>query len=223
MAQHNNSQERKLERMLRVALFRRTCPDTMILSDYQLGLLNPTEHAQVHAHVARCPHCQAELARLKAFVVGHSTRPIDSGWIAGVGFEWQRLLQAGRKTGRVAIRLMREALALPLAPLPVRGKRDESSAYRRMALHPEQTGGLDVYAEVQRSGTAKDVCRLKVRAQVPGRWPELAGTVVRVRAGEWSREAVTDEDGQVVIEDIPAALVDMMMIEADPGADSGWN
>ncbi|BCX04011.1 MAG: hypothetical protein KatS3mg053_1949 [Candidatus Roseilinea sp.] len=209
-----SAQERRLERTLRVGLFRRSCPDTMMLSDYQLGLLGPTEHARVGAHVARCPHCQAELARLDAFLVD---RPTLSDWISDVGFEWRRLVRAGEQAGQVVIRLVKEALTPSLRPLPVRGEQDAAdfNVYRQIVLHPEQTGGLDVQAEVCRSAASENAWQVIVQVQSPERWPELAGTVVRVRAGSWRREAMTDEHGRAVVEDIPDELLDTMTIKVD--------
>ncbi|MCS6848638.1 MAG: zf-HC2 domain-containing protein [Anaerolineae bacterium] len=209
-----DAREHRLERALRVALFRRSCPDTMTLSDYQLGLLNSMEHARVHAHVARCPHCQAELARLDAFLAG---RPAISGWISDAGFEWRRLARAGEQAGQVVIRLVKDAL-MPLPRLlPVRGEAQvaDFSVYRQIVLHPEQTGGLDVQAEVRRSAAHEDAWQVIVKVQSPERWPELAGTAVKVQTGAWSREVITDEHGRAVVEGIPNALLDAMVIKVD--------
>jgi anti-sigma factor RsiW len=220
-----HAQEQRLERMLRAALFRRTCPDTMTLSDYQLGVLSPSEHVRVRAHVARCPHCQAELARLGTFL---ADQPVAPSWNAAAGFEWQWLGQVGRRAGRLIIRLAKQALSPPTPdPLPVRGVLDqanepsaEAGVYRRIALHVEETGGLDVQAEVQRGVADQESWRLTVRAQVPERWPDLAGTMVTVRAGTWLRQVTTDDEGQAVVEGIPDAFVDMITIEVDPDARS---
>ncbi|MCS6848641.1 MAG: zf-HC2 domain-containing protein [Anaerolineae bacterium] len=207
--------------MLRAALFRRSCPDTMTLSDYQLGWLGSAEHARVRAHVARCPHCQAELARLDAFLADRSVAP---EWIREVGFEWQRLVRAGGRAGKVVIRLVKEALTPSLRPLPVRGQRDdvneatEANVYRRIALHMEQTDGLDVQAEVRQSATVAGAWQVTVKALVPERWPDFSGTRVKVQAGPWSREAITDEYGQAIVDGVPNNDL-LMTIEAD-AADS---
>ncbi|BCX04014.1 MAG: hypothetical protein KatS3mg053_1952 [Candidatus Roseilinea sp.] len=214
-----DAHERKLARMMRAALFRRACPDTMTLSDYQLGLLGSVEHARVRAHVARCPHCQAELTRLDAFLADRSVAP---GWVKDVGFEWQRLVSAGSKAGKVMIRLMKEALTPGLRPLPVRGQLDEVSegtetdACRRIVLHLEQTSGLDVQAEVRQSAAVPGAWQVMVKVLVPDRWPDLSGTPVKLQAGTWSREVVTDEYGQAVVDGVPHALDDLLMtIEVD--------
>lgn len=215
-----DAQERKLARMMRAALFRCSCPDTMTLSDYQLGWLGSAEHARVRAHVARCPHCQAELARLDAFLADRSVAP---GWVKDLGFEWRRLAQAGGRAGRIVIRLMKEALAPSLRPLPVRGQLDvtddvvEGGAYRRVALHLEQTDGLDVQAEVRQSEAVSGTWQVKVKALAPDRWPDFSGTLVKVQAGAWTREVTTDEFGQVVIDGVPRVQHDLLMtIEVDP-------
>ncbi|MFC1465798.1 MAG: zf-HC2 domain-containing protein [Candidatus Brachytrichaceae bacterium NZ_4S206] len=208
------TQEGRLERLVRVSLFRRSCPDTMTLSDYQLGLLSAVEHAHVRAHVARCPRCQAELARLDAFL---ADRPPITGWVSDVGFEWRRLVRAGGQAGQIVIRLVKDTL-MPLPRLlPVRGEEQvaDFNIYRQIVLHPEQTGGLDVQAEVWRSVTHESAWRVSVQVQSPARWPELAGTSVRVYAGDWSRDVVTDEHGRAVVEGVPDALLDMLTIKVD--------
>lgn len=209
-----STQEGRLERLLRVSLFRRSCPDTMTLGDYQLGLLSAVEHARVRAHVARCPHCQAELARLDAFL---TDRPAISGWISDVGFEWRRLAHAGEQVGRIVIRLVKDAVMPSPRLLPVRGEEQvaDFNIYRRIVLHPEQTGGLDVQAEVWRGATHESAWRVSVQVQSPARWPELAGTSVKVYAGDWSRDVVTDEHGRAVVEGVPDALLDMLTIKVD--------
>lgn len=207
-------QESRLERLLRVSLFRRSCPDTMTLGDYQLGLLSAVERARVRAHVARCPHCQAELARLDAFL---ADRLAISGWISDVGFEWRRLAHAGEQAGRIVIRLVKDALMPSPRLLPVRGEEQvaDFNIYRQIVLHPEQTGGLDVQAEVRRSATHEDTWQVTVQVQSPARWPELAGTSVKISAGAWSQEAVTDEHGRAVVGGVPDALLDMLTIKVD--------
>lgn len=217
-------QHRRLNSVLRAALFRRSCPDTMTLNDYQLGLLSRSEHARVSAHVERCPHCQAELERLMAFV-GEPERQTVRNWIAGVGFEWQRLIQAGKKTGKVVIRLVKDAIAPPPVPviLPVRGRgadANDANVHRRIALGPDQTGGLDVQAVVKRSSADQAAWSVALVAQVPSRWPNLAGTLVRVRAGDWQRQATTDADGRVVVDGIPDQLLDLLTIEVNPDPES---
>lgn len=219
-----DTHERRLARMMRAALFRRSCPDTMTLSDYQLGWLSSAEHARVRAHVARCPHCQAELARLDAFL---ADRSVASGWIRDLGFEWQRLVRAGGQAGKVVIRLVKEALTPSLRPLPVRGQLNDVSeataanVYRRIALHMEQTNGLDVQAEVRPSATLSGAWQVTVKALAPDRWPDFSGTLVKVQAGAWTREVTTDEFGQVVIDGVPRVQHDLLMtIEVDPGGNA---
>lgn len=57
-----------LNNALRASLYRRTCPTTMALGDYHLGLLAADEQTYIRNHLARCPHCQAELSRLAEFL-----------------------------------------------------------------------------------------------------------------------------------------------------------
>lgn len=56
------------EARLRQLLYRVECPDAQVLSDFRQGYLAPAQQREVATHVARCPHCTAELARLDSFL-----------------------------------------------------------------------------------------------------------------------------------------------------------
>jgi hypothetical protein len=56
------------EAHLRQTLYRADCPSAQTLGDYHHGFLNAAEQRAVASHLARCPHCAAELARLDQFL-----------------------------------------------------------------------------------------------------------------------------------------------------------
>ncbi len=58
----------RLEQRLATQLYRVACPDTSELGEWQLGMLPESQARILEAHVAICPHCQAELATLTSFL-----------------------------------------------------------------------------------------------------------------------------------------------------------
>lgn len=56
------------ERRLTVSLYRRECPPSLTLSEYQLGLLPATESRTIARHLRHCPHCTNELQILTAYL-----------------------------------------------------------------------------------------------------------------------------------------------------------
>lgn len=54
------------EFLLRQTLFRADCPSTLLLGEWQLGMV-PTEQAHpLQSHITHCPHCAAELAQIQS-------------------------------------------------------------------------------------------------------------------------------------------------------------
>ncbi len=61
---------RELERLQRDYLenfYRATCPDSLDLGEYLLGVLPKTERKMIERHVDDCPHCASELREMEAF------------------------------------------------------------------------------------------------------------------------------------------------------------
>jgi hypothetical protein len=56
------------ERRLTATLYRRECPPSLTLSEYQLGLLPTTESRMIVRHLHHCPHCTNELQLLTAYL-----------------------------------------------------------------------------------------------------------------------------------------------------------
>lgn len=57
----------KFEDKLGAALYRATCPDSLVLGEYQLGVLDEEHNTEVSQHLAECPHCTLELSQLERF------------------------------------------------------------------------------------------------------------------------------------------------------------
>lgn len=221
--------EHTLEVNLRAALHRQDCPPTMVLGEYQLGLLAESQAARLKAHLDRCPYCQAELTQLTDFLITETTAPAlmaeEAAWTQGDGFEWQYLPQAGR----VIIRLVGEALDAAahhlqqrwsppsgrLAPGGVRG----SQPLLEMTL----SQGIDDFEAVISVATRlKDPtqCNITIKVNIPSRggWPNLAGTeVILKREGTTIATQATNAFGQVVFKEITPAELTKLSFEITPG------
>jgi hypothetical protein len=77
-----------IEDMLKRKLFRATCPHSVELGELHLGLVPRERAAQLHAHMAGCPHCMREFSQLQNFLqdvapdLEHSLADRVRVWIA---------------------------------------------------------------------------------------------------------------------------------------------
>lgn len=58
----------RMDRALSSTLYRWSCPPSQMLGDYQFGLLEPSQSAEVRSHVSTCAACTAELNALNTFL-----------------------------------------------------------------------------------------------------------------------------------------------------------
>lgn len=129
-----------IEKRLAAQLYRVTCPTTTELGDYHLHLMTGSQKDTVQKHVHGCPHCQAELAQLQAYLtdltpdVEHSLGERIQIWIA-------RLIPAGTMGG-----------GMPQPALALRGQEDGPLLYEagdaQLTLEvqddPEKTGARTI-------------------------------------------------------------------------------
>lgn len=66
--QQRSAELASLQQVAAARLFRATCPSSLELGEYHLGMLPPTRSASVQQHVAACPHCAQELTQLDSFL-----------------------------------------------------------------------------------------------------------------------------------------------------------
>ncbi len=212
--------EQKLDTILKAALYRRNCPDTMTLSNYQMGVLTKPEQGRVRAHLDRCSHCGSELSRLLTFLATEASAHVsESNWSQAPGFEWQRV----RETGQMVIRLLGQVLSPPQmlrpAAIAVKGQArglEEDDVVYRITLDPDDTGDLDIEASIRRDQDDPELGILVARVQSPSRWPELAGTLVWAAAGDWQAEGLSNDEGMVTLTGLPIALLDVLSIKVIP-------
>src|SRR5579884_4233590 len=58
----------RMEQILLKRLYRYDCPSSLVLGDYQLGLLDAPASEQIARHLESCVHCAHELATLGVFL-----------------------------------------------------------------------------------------------------------------------------------------------------------
>ena len=63
---------------LLASLYRATCPTSLQLGEYSLGLLPTQESTLIESHLVSCPHCSAELGQLDAFMAEPEPMPAPS-------------------------------------------------------------------------------------------------------------------------------------------------
>ena len=64
-----------LQHRMRARLYRSTCPSSMELGEYQLGLMPAAQVLVVSQHVRGCPHCRREIAGLEEFLAESDVQP----------------------------------------------------------------------------------------------------------------------------------------------------
>ena len=64
-----------MQNRLRARLYRSTCPPSMELGEYHLGLLPDSQALVVAQHVRGCPHCRREIAELEEFLAESDVQP----------------------------------------------------------------------------------------------------------------------------------------------------
>lgn len=120
-----------IERQLRFRLYRRTCPDTLTIGEYTLGMLPADAMLSIAEHLVDCTHCAAESRGYTSFFAEPDTPP-DRGGI---------------------LTTIRRLVALPLvAPKPVLaglrgGANDETAAYT--------ADGINIFVSVQRESRGR--------------------------------------------------------------------
>ena len=185
-----------LNQLFSALLFRADCPDTMLLGDFQRGLLTDVQQRNaVETHLQTCHHCATEVARLAALT--EAVTPQQPSFIC------QRL----DDLSQLVIRLLKPPATAPqLAAV----KGHSAELLHEITLRPDETDGVDVAVNVE--PTSARLCDVGVRVQIPARWPELAGVRVTLGAESPIAEQETDENGVVRFSDIERSLLESLTL-----------
>lgn len=218
------SDEESLEADLTAALYRQDCPETMLLGDYQMGLLAANEADPVAAHVARCPHCQAELARLAEFIGDEGSA---EAWQPGEGFAWRQAQETGQiiiKFGAEAVAAIRQKLAEGLQPpaadpLAFGGVRSGGASRVYEWNFNEGVADFEAIITLETDWQAPEQCDVVVDVNIPSRggWPKLADIEVVLKEAERViATQTTNPFGQAVFKQIPTAQLNRLRFEIGP-------
>jgi len=119
------------DRLLRHELFRRTCPSSITIGEYALGVLPSTQMLSLADHLIECPHCRAESRSFSSFLSEPDEPTPEPGILGAVR------------------RLLARPLAAPEPALSgLRGTADESTT-------TYAANGLRLTVSVQPAGPGK--------------------------------------------------------------------
>jgi hypothetical protein len=58
----------RMEDKLAAHLYRLTCPDSLELGEYEMGILPSARLSFIRSHLAECPHCRSEITGLQLYL-----------------------------------------------------------------------------------------------------------------------------------------------------------
>jgi hypothetical protein len=220
--------DKTLAARLRANFYRRDCPDTMILGEYQLGLLGEAEQSRLRAHLTLCPHCQTEFDRFVEFLAQEaSPSPVveEVSWNQEQDFKWRL-----GKAGQVIIHFISETLPQkfsnllqPLQPAYATAMRGAEQSARVLGHLSLVGAGQDLEVTITAEPKRDDstACTLIVEVNIPSRggWPHLANTEVMLKRNDTTLAArVTDAFGKAIFEEIALDELPLFAFELTPNA-----
>lgn len=170
-----------LQAGIRASVHRAECPDPLSLGEYQQGLIQGEKALLIHAHLAKCPHCQKEMAQLKEFL---TPRP-------GL-FERARVGIASLISG-----------GQPGIPAPAAGLRGRGEAPRIYAAEEVQIV-LNVQVDVRRP-------ERKVLAGLVMGLPPTGGEVHLLQGGDMIAYKVVDDLGHFSFPDLASGEYELSL------------
>ncbi|MCB9420732.1 MAG: carboxypeptidase regulatory-like domain-containing protein [Ardenticatenaceae bacterium] len=156
-----------IEKRLAAQLYRVTCPTPTELGEYHLHLISGTQADTIRQHLHICPHCQAELSQLQAYLTD-LTPDVERSLSERVQIWIARLIPAGTMGGGA----LQPALAL-------RGQDDGPLMYEAGAAQltlevqddPEKVGARAVLGLLIGVETVETVAHLWQNAQKTAQIP----------------------------------------------------
>lgn len=183
----------QLHNALTARVFRIDCPSPERLGEYHLNLLPPPEASAIRSHLTTCPHCQQEVAQLRAYLDALAPQ------IESRPLERARLLIA-RLIGGAGESFGMGGSTLSPAPLTVRGESEGPAIYG--------AGDIQVFLQVQEDAVQPD--RIAVIGLMLGM--SDANPEVQVwRADERITIVPVDDLGNFVIPPLEAGTYDLIV------------
>ena len=182
----------QLQGRMTAELYRITCPSTMELGEYQLGLLPGDQSAAVTRHLSECPHCSGEVAQLKGYM-GELAPELEFSPMERIKVLVAHLVGKREESGSP------QTPALALALTSVRGAEETPRLY--------QAGDAQIAIEIQDDAEQPD--RKMLLGLVTG--IDLRESRVQLWLGEQPlASAPVDELGNFVISNLAAASYELI-------------
>ncbi len=183
----------RLQERLANELYRFTCPSTLELGEYHLGILPSEQAAAVARHLVECPHCAREVAQLEGYMDELSPQ-LEFGPFERLKVWVAQLVERGRGVGRVG------APALTPACAGLRGQEEGTRVY--------QADDVQVVLEVQDDAGRQD------RRALLGLVTQIDGQEFEAhlwRAERLVATAAVDELGNFVIAGLTPGIYELIL------------
>jgi hypothetical protein len=131
----------RFQHRLTAQLYRLTCPSSMELGEYHLGILARDRVGAVARHLSECPHCTREVAELKEYL-GELAPDLEFSPLERVRVLVAQLVHGRRDPGRPGMPALTPAYA------GLRGAEEEPRLY--------QAEDIQVVIEVQQDAEQRD-------------------------------------------------------------------
>lgn len=162
----------------------------------RLALKRPVTGKVIAArlHVRHCQQCTRAIESLLTAIdtVGEKP-PWEQDRLGGI---WLNLARAFSPGDQLLLATKAREEKIPVE--------SEEMVYQ-FSLGTEETGNLDIEITAYRDEQAPERCTIFVKAEIPSRWPQLAGTEVVMEKGADAFSEKTDEEGVARFEKIPVA------------------
>lgn len=189
------------------ALYRITCPSSLQLGEYQLGLLPEPAAQAVTQHLCTCPHCTQELALLKAYLakVSPDLAPIPaSSLVERVRVRVAQLVTEMTDWGANVGAALGQGAAMTPALSGVRGVRGPTDGQSIYTVDDVQII-LDVEADPMQPD------RKVILGLVLGLEEPQSAVAHLWQAGRHVAETVVDELGNFMLADLPPGEYELIL------------
>lgn len=183
----------RLQERLANELYRFTCPSTLELGEYHLGILPSEQAAVVARHLAECPHCAREVAQLEDYM-SELAPQLEFGPFERIKVRLAQLVERGRDVGRVGAPVLAPACA------GLRGQEEGTRVY--------QADDVQVVLEVQKDAERQD------RKALLGLVTQIDGQEFQAhlwRAEKLVATAAVDELGNFIIADLTPSIYELIL------------
>ncbi len=182
------------QNQLTAKLYRMTCPSSIELGDYHLGLLPTAQAVSVAQHVSDCPHCKREIAQLRDYLRGELAPAFEAGPMERVKVLIARLVGGSGEPGRAG---------MTSAPI-LAGLRGEAKGPLTF-----EADGILIVLDVQPAAAGRVTILGQVAADDQDRW---TGAAIELRqSGSQQMTAIVDDLGAFRCEELPPGPTEILI------------